>query len=111
MILEWTWCQQTFGGYTSANLNVGLLDDHSGLNWPSTSSAVLRGEHPFAIRLRQSFDWDHTDTRLVIAAITGAESHTPSGLEKCVKCHPAAAMIDKKETEGGLTLSCMSPAL
>lgn len=80
MILEWTWCQQTFRGYTSANLNVGLLDDHSGLDRPSASAAILRSEHPFPIRLRQSFNRNHTDACLVVAAVTWTESHTPSSL-------------------------------
>lgn len=70
----------SFRRHPGTDLDIGFLDDHSGLDLPTARSTVFCGKHPLAIGLRQSLDRDNTDTRLVVAAVTWAEPNTPSCL-------------------------------
>lgn len=68
----------TFGRDASSNLNVGFLHDHASFNRLSSSPTVLGSEHPLAIGVGESVNWDDADSGLVITAISRAESYTPS---------------------------------
>ena len=70
----------TFGGYTSANLDIRFFHDDEALDGSTTSATVFSSEHPFAVCFSQTFNWDDTDPRLIVTAVTWSEAYTPSGL-------------------------------
>ena len=70
----------TFRRYSSSNFNIWLLNDHTTLDWPSTSSTILSGQHPFTVSVGQSLYRDDTDACLVVTAVTRTEADTPSCL-------------------------------
>ena len=68
------------GRHARADLDVGLLNAETSGNWPSAAAAEGSGEHPLAVGLGKLVDRDDANTRLVVAAVSRAEAHTPSGL-------------------------------
>lgn len=67
----------TFGGNTRTNLNIWLLNDHTLLYWLTTSSTILGAQHPLSVGVGEAVGGDDTDTSLVVAAVSRAESDTP----------------------------------
>jgi hypothetical protein len=62
------------------NLDIGLFNTHSTLQWLPASAAVLGIDHPPLIGLRQTFNRNDADASLVIAAVARSESNTPASL-------------------------------
>jgi hypothetical protein len=71
----------SLGGNARTNLNIRLFDYHTRLDGSSTSTTILGGQHPLAVSLGQPLNRDHTDTSLVVAAITRTEADTPAGAQ------------------------------
>ena len=74
----------TFGGNTGSDFDIGFLDDHAAFNRLSSRSTILGGQHPLAIRVRQSANWNDTDAGLVVAAVARAEANSPTSLVQSV---------------------------
>ena len=82
MIVHMYPMEHTFGRHTLADFNVRLLDNHATLQRRSTGSAVLCRYHPALICFCKAFNRNNAFSGLVVAAITGTESNSPTSLQR-----------------------------
>lgn len=77
----------TFGGDTSTDLDIWLLNDKTTLNGTAACAAKFRRDHPLVVCIRQRVDRDNADTIAVVTAFARSEADTPlclAGLGKYV---------------------------
>lgn len=70
----------SLGRNASSNLDIRLLDAQARLDGSTATATVRRSKHPFAVRFRQLGNRDDANASRVVAAISGAETDSPSSL-------------------------------
>lgn len=68
------------GRNTVADLDIGLLNDHTLLDGLTATASILGSQHPLAISLCKLADRNDANTRTVIATVARAEADAPAGL-------------------------------
>lgn len=71
----------TFRRYTSANLNVWFFDDHASIDWLASSATIFSCQHPLAISVGETVDWNDAYAGLIVAAVARSETNAPPSLE------------------------------